>query len=64
MSNKMDKQLANHWDKAIDDAHGHIIRLKTAIAVFEEMKAAGTPWPSKDMVRRKLHQHLPAAARH
>jgi len=46
-------QTESGWDKAIEDAHQHIVRLRTAIAVFEEMKAAGKPWPTKNEVKPK-----------
>lgn len=44
------------WDKAIKDAMNQIVRLRTAIAIFEEMKASGKPWPSKDHVERRLRE--------
>jgi hypothetical protein len=34
------------WDSAIADTKATIERLKTALVVFEEKKAAGEPWPS------------------
>jgi hypothetical protein len=33
------------WDGAIRDARRHIERLRAAIAVCEERKAAGDAWP-------------------
>jgi len=53
MSMTIHKQTASGWDKAIEDAHQHIVRLRRAIAVFEEMKATGKPWPSKNEGKTK-----------
>jgi hypothetical protein len=51
---KRDKQVQqkaqphlSKWDRAIEDARKGIRRLQTAIATFEEKKAAGEAWPGE-----------------
>ena len=39
---------ANSWDEAIAAAKREIVRLEQEIQYFEEMKAAGEPWPGND----------------
>jgi hypothetical protein len=60
MSKKKTSKLTNGWDRAIDDARNHILRLRTAVAVFEEMKAAGKPWPSK-LAKRQVREQQRSA---
>jgi len=56
MSIKTDKKVPTPWDAAIKDAMRHIFQLRAAIAVFEEMKAAGKPWPGHERVKRQLRE--------
>jgi hypothetical protein len=45
MSREKAKKVLRGWDAAIADARKHIERLKGAIAVCEEKKRIGEPWP-------------------
>jgi hypothetical protein len=45
MSSKSAKKSLTGWDAVIRDAKQKIERLHSAIAVCEEKKAAGEPWP-------------------
>jgi hypothetical protein len=47
MSSRKLSKVKVGWDSAIADTKATIERLKTALAVFEEKKAAGEPWPRK-----------------
>jgi hypothetical protein len=37
--------ILSGWDRAIADAKKGIVRLESAIGVFERRKQAGEPWP-------------------
>lgn len=56
MSSTKRKQTASQWDEAIREATERIVRLRTAIAVFEEMKAQGKPWPGSEQIKRQLEE--------
>jgi hypothetical protein len=47
MSTKTSIVKSTGWDAAIKDAQRHIERLRGVIAVCEEKKIAGEPWPGE-----------------
>jgi hypothetical protein len=38
------------WDAAIEDVRKRIEKLRTALAIFEEKKKAGEPWPEAEQL--------------
>ncbi len=51
------------WDKAIADGRTKLVeakvclsRLRIAIRMFEQRKAAGEPWPGEEQVRHQKRQ--------